>query len=207
MFLEGFYEVDEARTDWEREARMEQVDEALKEINQRTSPQKVNYSLAQNNLSQEENPDLKEFGENSSTYKILQDLGNRWMNGTEQEREELHAVAEEIMRLARGGKTIKYVNAEVMELLHNNAEEAKAYQKWMTDGFSGFLYDMGSGNTTLDSALFLIGMTNHGPWDYKRERIGGSTHGFEQLNVYGDYIYYTDGSPGFLRRMTLDGKS
>ena len=38
------------------------------------------------------------------------------------------------------------------------------------------------------------------------ERIGGSTHGFDQLNVYGDYIYYTDGSPGFLRRMTLDGK-
>ncbi len=41
LFLEGFYEVDSARTDWEREERMAQVDEALKDIekrNRKTTP-------------------------------------------------------------------------------------------------------------------------------------------------------------------------
>ena len=43
--------------------------------------------------------------------------------------------------------------------------------------------------------------------DFKSsKKIADSMHGFTELNIYGDYIYFCDGSPGFLQRMTLDGK-
>lgn len=43
--------------------------------------------------------------------------------------------------------------------------------------------------------------------DFKEtEKIVGGRFGFAELNVCGDYIYYTDGRPGVLQRMSLDGK-
>ncbi len=43
--------------------------------------------------------------------------------------------------------------------------------------------------------------------DFKTvEKITNSMYGIGQLNVYGDYIYYCDGFPGCLQRMTVDGK-
>lgn len=43
--------------------------------------------------------------------------------------------------------------------------------------------------------------------DFKTtEKIADSNLGFSQLNVYGSHIYYTDGSPGALQRMSLEGK-
>ena len=37
-------------------------------------------------------------------------------------------------------------------------------------------------------------------------KIAVGIHGMGQLNIYGNYIYYCDGFPAFLQRMTLDGK-
>lgn len=211
LFLEGFYDIDGATSDYERAERSAQVENALLDlekqrleemlrrstdlpnvvfgVNKNLSPQKTNYSLAQNQnvISQKENPDLQEFGENSATYKILQDLGDRWMNGTDSEKEELHAVAEEVRRLARGGNEIKDAHDEIMELLHRNAKEATDYQKLLTEGVPGVLYDIGGGNATLDSALFLIGMTNRGPWDYKRDeywQVPGNTFDGKELDEH-----------------------
>ncbi len=43
--------------------------------------------------------------------------------------------------------------------------------------------------------------------DFKeKEKILDVKKGFNELNAHGNYIYYIDGFPGFLQRMSLDGK-
>lgn len=114
------------------------------------------------------NPDATEFGENSETYKILQDLGKRW-NATSDsaEKDRLHKVAEDVRMYHRQGTPIVDRHDAIMNLLHENKKRARDYQKTMTEGFPGFLYRMSDGNYMLDSSTYLIGMVDEGEWDYK----------------------------------------
>ncbi len=147
-----------------------------------------NVSVKSNDaVRTEDNPDLKEFGAESETYKILQDLGQRWMRGTDSEKEELHAVAQEVRRLARAGNRVRYGQDEITELLRKNAQTATDYQKTMTEGIPGFLYRMSDGDYMLDSATYLIGMTNKGDWDYKLNdywRVPGDKYDGKNLNEF-----------------------
>ena len=113
------------------------------------------------------NPDAIEFGENSETYRILQDLGERWEISSTEEQQRLHAVAEEVRRLARGGNRVKYAHDEIMETLHRNADAAIRLRKIREESANGLWGDDGLRDPTLESILYLIGMTNYGPWDYK----------------------------------------
>lgn len=66
--------------------------------------------------------DEEEFGKDSDTYKIIKDLGERWMTTEDQEeRERLHSIADEARRLARKGTPLKYGQDVIMETLHANA--------------------------------------------------------------------------------------
>ncbi len=86
--------------------------------------------VQQNKPKQSQNPDAIEFGEDSETYKILQDLGNRWyQTDSQQEKDRLHGVAEEVRRLSRGKNRVRYAHDEIFNLLHENAKTAQEYQK------------------------------------------------------------------------------
>ncbi|MCK9478122.1 MAG: hypothetical protein M0R40_01295 [Firmicutes bacterium] len=113
--------------------------------------------------------DRDEFGENSGTYKILVDLGNRWMSTDSQSnRDELHNTANEIRRLARNETPIKYAQDEVMNQLHINAQSAIDYQQSMKTGIMKFAHQIGEGSYFEDSVTFLIGMS-YGDWNYKMQ--------------------------------------
>lgn len=114
------------------------------------------------------NPDAIEFGENSETYKILQDLSKRWYATSDSaEKDRLHGVAEKVRMYHRQNTPVPYKHDEIMNLLHENKKKAQAYQKTMTEGLPGFLYRMSGGNYMLDSSAYLIGMVDKGEWDYK----------------------------------------
>ena len=124
--------------------------------------------VQQNKPQKSRNPDAIEFGEDSETYKILQDLGNRWYATSDSaEKDRLHGVAEDVRRYHREGTPIVDRHDQIMNLLHENAKTAQNYQKTMTEGFPGFLYRMSDGNYMLDSSTYLIGMVDEGEWDYK----------------------------------------
>ncbi len=111
--------------------------------------------------------DKEEFGENSDTYKILVDLGNRWNAAkTQAEENALHNLANEVRRLAREGTPIQYAQDKVMNQLHENAKIATNYQKSLIEGWQGILYSLSGGNYYEDSVTFLIGMA-YGEWNYK----------------------------------------
>ncbi|MCL2643117.1 MAG: VWA domain-containing protein [Candidatus Bathyarchaeota archaeon] len=112
--------------------------------------------------------DMVEFGENSDAYRILIDIGNRWITAPvcSVEREQLHNLANEVRRLAREGTPIQYAQDKVMNQLHANAKTATDYQKSLLEGLSGYLYILSGGNYFEDSTVFLIGMA-YGAWDYK----------------------------------------
>ena len=112
--------------------------------------------------------DAKEFGVESETYKILQDLGKRWETASLEDKEKLHEVAEEVRRLARGGNRVKYAHDEIMDTMHQNAEEAMKVKE-MLYNTAGNIYNTPNGRIPpLETVAYLIGMTDHGPWDYKR---------------------------------------
>ena len=114
------------------------------------------------------NPDAIEFGADSETYRILQDLSNRWFATSDTaERNRLHGVAEKVRKYHRQGTPIVDRHDEIMNLLHENKKTAQAYQRTMTQGLSGVLYRMSGENYMLDSSTYLIGMVNKGEWDYK----------------------------------------
>ena len=114
------------------------------------------------------NPDVTEFGEDSETYKILQDISKRWYATSDPaEKDRLHGVAEDVRMYHRQGTPIVDRHDAIMNLLHENKKKAQAYQKTMTEGIPGFLYRMSDGNYMLDSSAYLIGMVNEGEWDYK----------------------------------------
>lgn len=115
-----------------------------------------------------QNKDAMEFGEDSETYKILQDLSKRWYATSDSaERDRLHGVAEDVRMYHRQGTPIVDRHEAIMNLLHENKKRAQDYQKTMTEGFPGFLYRMSDGNYMLDSSTYLIGMVDKGEWDYK----------------------------------------
>jgi uncharacterized protein YegL len=112
--------------------------------------------------------DMAEFGENSDAYRILVDLGNRWIAAPvcSVQREQLHNLANEVRRLAREDTPIQYAQDKVMNQLHANAKTATDYQKSLFEGLRGYLYILSGGNYFEDSTVFLIGMA-YGAWDYK----------------------------------------
>ena len=115
-----------------------------------------------------QNKDAIEFGEDSETYKILQDLSKRWYATSDSaEKDRLHEVAERVRMYHRQGTPIVDRHEAIMNLLHENKKRAQDYQKTMTEGFPGFLYRMSDGNYMLDSSTYLIGMVDEGEWDYK----------------------------------------
>ncbi len=114
------------------------------------------------------NPDAIEFGEDSETYKILQDLSKRWYATSDSaEKDRLHEVAEKVRMYHRQGTPIVDRHDAIMNLLHENKKTAQDYQKRMTYGIPGFLYRMTDGDFFLDSSTYLIGMVDKGDWDYK----------------------------------------
>ncbi len=115
-----------------------------------------------------QNKDAIEFGADSETYKILQDLSERWYATSDSaEKDRLHEVAEKVRMYHRQGTPIFDKHDAIMNLLHENKKRAQDYQKTMTEGFPGFLYRMSDGNYMLDSSTYLIGMVDEGEWDYK----------------------------------------
>ena len=69
--------------------------------------------------------DLEEFGAGSDTYKILVDLGNRWMATDDPaERTRLNNLANQARAMARAGTPFMYGNDVVMNTLHNNTKIA-----------------------------------------------------------------------------------
>lgn len=115
-----------------------------------------------------QNQDAAEFGGDSETYKILQDLSSRWYKTSDPaEKDRLHKVAEEVRMYHRQGTPIVDRHDAIMGLLHENKKIAQDYQRTMTEGLPGFLYRMSDGNYMLDSSTYLIGMVNKGEWDYK----------------------------------------
>ena len=113
-----------------------------------------------------EDPDADDFGKDSDTYKILCDLGDRWMQADDEEKAKLHELANTVRRLAREGTPIQYAQDKVINQLHENKERAINYQHSLTNGFSGFLYVLAGGNWIEDSSTYLIGMS-YGEWNYK----------------------------------------
>lgn len=141
---------------------------SLMSANTKDLSQKTNHSVQQAKTTV--NQDALEFGESSDTYKILQDLGKRWESTSSQtERDRLHSVAEDVRRYARANTPIRNAHEEIIELLHNNAQEAINYQKQSEAGVGKYLYGLPSQNKFLDSATFLISAVDRGPWDYKRD--------------------------------------
>ncbi len=122
-----------------------------------------------------QNPDAVEFGEDSETYKILQDLSKRWYATSDTaERDRLHKVAEEVRRLARGNNRVKYGTDEMFDVMHKNAKTGQ-----LVKGLSLGTIPMqsvltnpllaGVSGSLLEPGAFLTAMTDYGPWDYKRK--------------------------------------
>ena len=74
-------------------------------------------------------PDAYEFGSDSDTYKILNDLGNRWREANEREQTRLHELAEQIREYARCGTPCMYGESKITEALMDNTSIALAYEE------------------------------------------------------------------------------
>ena len=129
-----------------------------------------------------QNPDAIEFGEDSETYKILQDLSNRWSATSDSaEKDRLHAVAEDVRRLSRGNNRVKYGTDEIFDVMHKNAKLGQLVRAGSlgTIPIKSLLANpllAGVSGTLLEPSAFLIAMTDYGPWDYKwkdKWRVGG----------------------------------
>ena len=115
-----------------------------------------------------QNKDAIEFGVDSETYKILQDLSKRWYATSDSaEKDRLHEVAEEVRRLARGNNRVKYGTDEIFDVMHKNAKEALQHQNEYKQLTSNPFLGQSGINYFFDSSGYLIGQVNHGPWDYK----------------------------------------
>ena len=68
-------------------------------------------------------PDASEFKKNSDTYKIINDLSERWL-ATDNKliRNYLHYLAEDARRLAREDTPYLYGQDKIMNELHKNAK-------------------------------------------------------------------------------------
>ena len=154
--------------------------------------------------AKKQNPDALEFGEDSETYKILQDLGSRWHEADPTEQARLHGVAEKVRRLARNGDSVVDKTEEIMGTMHKNAETAKEYQNRMIEQIQAYPYLATNSSPFLDSALYLIKMVNRGPWDYKYDEnwrvpmVNGKT-------TFDGYDLTQDNYRNYLEWMYFDG--
>ena len=121
------------------------------------------------------NPDDIEFGGDSETYKILQDLGKRWYATSDTaEKDRLHGVAEEVRRLSRGNNRVKYGTDEIFDVMHKNAKIGQLVRAASlgTIPLKSLLANpilSGVSGALLEPSAFLTAMTDYGPWDYKRK--------------------------------------
>ena len=127
------------------------------------------YAYCANNPTRWKDPtgmvlagDKEKYGEDSDTYKILVDLGNRWDSaGTKEEKDALHNTANEVRRLADEGTSVQYAHDRVMSTLHSNAATAQAWQKkgsrWGVELKWGAL-----------TSYAWLGRTSLKYWDYKK---------------------------------------
>ncbi len=129
-----------------------------------------------------QNKDAIEFGADSETYKILQDLSKRWYATSDSaEKDRLHEVAEEVRRLARGNNRVKYGTDEIFDVMHKNAKLGQLVNAGSlgTIPIKATLTNpllAGASGGILEPSAFLTAMTDYGPWDYKRKdywRVGG----------------------------------
>ena len=131
-----------------------------------------------------EDPDASEFGIDSDTYKIIDDLGKRWMaSSSSEERDKLHAIAEDARRLARENTPYMYGQDAVKELLLENALEASAFQKAMTSGSTGVAFALSGGGYFICSVSFLINKA-YGEWDYKFQETWRVGSGSDQYLIF-----------------------
>ena len=63
-------------------------------------------------------------------------------------------MANEVRRLARENTPIQYAQKKIMNELHKNSQVALNYQKEMTSGFSGLMYQLNGGDYFTDSVAF-----------------------------------------------------
>ncbi|MBO4898035.1 MAG: RHS repeat-associated core domain-containing protein [Clostridia bacterium] len=126
-----------------------------------------------------ENPDAYEFGKNSDTYKILVDLGNKWLNTTNNEdRNMLSNMANKARRLHRAGTPLKYGQNIVMDTLHNNAELGKEYIE-MSNGFLTL-------GVSIKSPYEWFVLQTCNDWDYKTKsgwQVPYDTFNGENMNI------------------------
>ena len=160
-------------------------------------------------------PDAIEFGENSETYKILQDLSKKWYATSDSaEKDRLHGVAEEVRRLARGNNRVKYGTDEIFDVMHKNAKTGQLVkgvslgtiplQSVLTNplfaGISGSLLEPGA---------FLTAMAlDKNQWNYKYQdewRVGGVDEKGNKLKYYDGKDLDADNNRNWLPWIYFDG--
>ena len=144
------------------------------------------------------NPDATEFGEDSETYKILQDLSKRWYETLDPaEKDRLHGVAEDVRRLARGKNRVKYGTDEIFDLMHKNAiigQLVKAGSFGTIPVKTNLTNPLlaGLSSELLEPAAFLTTMViDKNQWNYKYNdywRVGG-----DEDEKRGEKLKYFDG--------------
>jgi hypothetical protein len=142
-----------------------------------------------------DDPDASEFGIDSDTYKIINDLGNRWWaTKDEAERDHLHQIAEDAREHARAGTPYKYGQDEIIETMHNNVLHAQkqVFNKWwwqaMHSGLETYLFSYG----------WFVNMTCN-DWDYKWNNDWRIPY-----NSYEGYDLVVDEVNGGYRRNWMD---
>lgn len=177
---------------------------------------KAENSVQQNKPQKSQNPDAIEFGEDSETYKILQDLGNRWyQTDSQQEKDRLHGDAETVRARARRGDIMEDRTDEANETMKRNANigiAARIAPFLEPTGLSFLGVPPGSPEDIAYRSLlapsgFLIGMvTDEDNWDYKYNpdwQVGGKDG--ESLETYDGKNLNADNNRNWLPWMYYDG--
>ena len=145
-------------------------------------------------------PDAAEFGKNSDTYKIIDDLSRRWFATVDINTQSmLHALAEDARRFARAGTPYMYGQEIILSTLQENAYMGIEYQDSL---YNDWLYILLGGDAYSDSYMWFVSMTctywdykNNMDWQVPYERFDGKDMTWKQpdggyaKNWY-DWIYF-----------------
>lgn len=101
--------------------------------------------------------DAIEFGKDSDTYLILQDIQNRWNNKVDEHTLEYYQnLADEVRTAARNGTPYKYGQEKIKQIMHDNAA-------FITDPVLNFT----NGRLGVYTLYVLLTET---AWDYKKQK-------------------------------------
>ncbi len=163
--------------------------------------------------SKAKNQDAIDFGENSETYKILQDLSKRWYATSDSaEKDRLHEVAEKVRRLARGNNPLKYGTDEIFDVMHRNAKLGQLVNAGaigtipIKTALTNPLLAGISGGLLGPSAFLTTMVVDKNQWNYKYNdhwRVGGEEG--KDLKVFDGKDLDADNNRNWLPWIYFDG--